>query len=132
MASSIDPPSFDPLYFERRDKPRHRSVRAIGKIAVAGRKCFCLVRDVSTGGLMIEMRDPPAPGTDVTIETPGLAACRARIAWRKNQFAGIAFDEPQNLDAICRRGIGEHCFKFASQRDRGALLILLSRHASPD
>lgn len=124
--------SLDSLFPERRDEPRHRSVRAIGKIAVAGRKLFCLVRDVSASGLMIEMRDPPAPGTDVTIETPGLAACRARIVWRKNQFAGIAFAEPQNLAAICRCGIDAHCFKFASQRDRGALLILLGRHASPE
>lgn len=94
-----------PVAVERRADDRHRSVLAVGKVVVRARERFCLIRDVSSGGLMIETTDAMLPGDRVMVETLGLDACPARVAWFREGAAGLAFEAPQNIDALCRRGV---------------------------
>ena len=92
---------------ERRGTERTRSVLTAGKVVVDGRDFFCLVRNVSAGGLMIEMPTPPAPGRRIQIETAGLNPCIATVVWREDRLCGIEFEAPQDADIICRRGVAD-------------------------
>lgn len=92
---------------ERRATDRHRSVLTAGKIVFDGRDHFCLVRNVSAGGLMIEMRRPPRTGRRVQIETAGLNPCRATVIWSEDRLVGLEFEQPQNVDIVCRRGVAD-------------------------
>lgn len=115
---------------EQRSTDRHRSVLTAGKIVVDGRDHFCLVRNVSTGGLMIEMPTPPAPGQRVQIETAGLDPCDATIVWREDRLVGLAFDQAQNVDIICRRGATSNGLIVRGPRfrsDRVAELVIGQR-----
>lgn len=92
---------------ERRATERYRSVLTAGKIVFGDRDHFCLVRNVSTGGLMIEMPTPPRPGTRVQVETAGLNPCYATVIWSEDRLAGIEFEQPQDVDIVCRRGVAD-------------------------
>ncbi|MBN8809337.1 MAG: PilZ domain-containing protein [Sphingomonas sp.] len=92
---------------DRRDGPRTRSVLALGKIVHAGREHIAIVRDIASGGLKIEMIDPPEPGSYVIVEMLGLNPTPARVAWRRDRQAGLAFSMPQEVERMCRRGRDE-------------------------
>jgi hypothetical protein len=90
---------------DRRGDTRQISVLAIGKLIWGSRELFCIVRDVSSGGLRIEMPDAPPCGSYVIVEMLGLNPCAARVAWRDDCQAGLAFATPQCLELMCRRGL---------------------------
>ncbi|MGO4572387.1 PilZ domain-containing protein [Microvirga sp. 2TAF3] len=54
----------------------------------------CVVRDLSTGGAKIEIRQHvPLPETfDLFICAHDLRVHRAQLRWRKGEFAGVSFD----------------------------------------
>ena len=52
---------------ERRAKHRHRSVLTVGRIIVAGRDQFCLVRNVSTGTSWGYAPSPDSNGYDANV-----------------------------------------------------------------
>lgn len=52
------------------------------------------VRNLSAGGLMIELADDIEPDTPVEIEVRGIGRISGKIAWRAVGRAGIAFDKP--------------------------------------
>lgn len=81
---------FNPM--ERRQDWRAATVFTIGKISFARRSLPCMVRDLSDGGMRIQMPFPPAPGTRVLIEMRGLDPRLARICWMSGHEAGLMFD----------------------------------------
>lgn len=94
-------------FAERRATDRYRSVLTAGRIVIDGRDCFCLVRNVSAGGLMIEMATPPGAGDRVLIETAGLPPCGATVIWREGRLVGLEFETRQDVEIICRRGVAD-------------------------
>ncbi|MDO7841318.1 PilZ domain-containing protein [Sphingomonas immobilis] len=88
---------------ERRSDVRHKAVLAVGKLIVGGHERFCLVRDISSGGMKVETTHAPERGTLVTVEMRGLAPCRARVAWRDGELAGLMFEEQQDVEVIGNR-----------------------------
>ena len=50
------------------------------------------VRNLSEGGLMVELPYPVAPEGDVEVEVRGLGWIAGRIAWQTEGRAGVAFD----------------------------------------
>lgn len=50
------------------------------------------VRNLSAGGLMVELPYPIAPEGDVEVEVRGLGWIAGRIAWHIEGRAGVAFD----------------------------------------
>jgi hypothetical protein len=94
----------DEHFAERRADTRSRSVLALGKIVSGGREHICIVRDISAGGLKVEMVVPLDIGTYVIVEMLGLNPTPARIAWRVEGQVGLAFSVPQDFDRMCRRG----------------------------
>lgn len=77
---------------ERRQDWRAATVFTIGKISFAGRNLPCMVRDLSEGGMRIQMPFPPPPGLRVLIEMRGLEPRLARICWTSGHEAGLMFD----------------------------------------
>ncbi len=77
---------------ERRRDARAATVFTIGKISFDGRSLPCMVRDLSEGGMRIQLPAPPPPGARVLIEMRGLDPRLARIRWAVGHEAGLSFD----------------------------------------
>jgi hypothetical protein len=52
------------------------------------------VRNLSSGGLMVELPEPVGPDSPIEIELRGLGWLAGRVAWQTEGRAGIAFDRP--------------------------------------
>jgi hypothetical protein len=50
------------------------------------------VRNISSGGMMVDLAGPQPKGLAVTAEMKGIGEVRGRIAWSTENRAGIAFD----------------------------------------
>lgn len=83
---------WSPNPVERRRDWRAATVFTIGKISFAGRSLPCMVRDLSEGGMRIQLPFPPPPGMRVLIEMRGLDPRLARICWTSGHEAGLMFD----------------------------------------
>lgn len=59
-----------------------------------GAQHLCLIRNIGSGGLMLETYTPFGQGTHVQVEPKGCAPIGGRIAWVKDKHAGVAFDAP--------------------------------------
>jgi hypothetical protein len=88
---------------DRRGDIRHKAVLAVGKLVIDGHERFCLVRDISSGGMKVETTHAPERGALVTVEMRGLAPCRARVAWREGELAGLMFEEQQDVEIFGNR-----------------------------
>ena len=51
------------------------------------------VRNLSTGGMMIDAPFEMVPGTRLTVELRGVGLIEGRVAWASAGKAGVAFDE---------------------------------------
>ncbi|MGW8201814.1 PilZ domain-containing protein [Sphingomonas bisphenolicum] len=89
-APSIAGPSV--VAMERRRDTRAATVFTIGKISFDGRSLPCMVRDLSEGGMRIQLPAPPPPGARVLIEMRGLDPRLACIRWAVGHEAGLSFD----------------------------------------
>ncbi|SEK56574.1 PilZ domain-containing protein [Sphingomonas palmae] len=69
------------------------SLFLMAKMRMAGRQPVDVrVRNLSAGGLMVELPYPVAPEGDVEVEVRGLGWIAGRIAWQIEGRAGVAFD----------------------------------------
>lgn len=78
---------------ERRREDRPRTVFTIGKVSTRGRSLPCMVRNLSGGGMRIQMSAPPAVGEQIMVEMRGLEPRFARIVWVSGKDAGLQFDQ---------------------------------------
>jgi hypothetical protein len=85
---------------ERRTSRRAATIFTIGKIAVAGRARPCIVRDISEGGMRVQLPNPPAIGTAVDVEMRGLEPRRAHVRWIRDDSVGLAFETPCTVEEI--------------------------------
>lgn len=82
-----------PVLGDRREDRRSATVFTIGKLTCNGRSLPCMVRDLSDGGIRIQMTTPPARGDRVVVEMRGLEPRLARTVWVSGREAGLAFDQ---------------------------------------
>jgi hypothetical protein len=78
---------------ETRDKSRESIF--LGAVISLGNQRQSLnvrVRNISSGGMMIDLAGPQPKGLVVTAEMKGIGEVRGRIAWSTENRAGIAFD----------------------------------------
>ena len=90
----IDAESQDQATAQRSD-PRD-SLFLTAKFRIQGESAVeqVRVRNLSAGGLMIELDDPIDPDTPVELEVRGIGRISGKIAWRAVGRAGVAFDKP--------------------------------------
>jgi hypothetical protein len=78
---------------ETRDKSRESIF--LGAVISLGNQRQSLnvrVRNISSGGMMIDLAGPQPKGLAVVAEMKGIGEIRGRIAWSTENRAGIAFD----------------------------------------
>jgi hypothetical protein len=78
---------------ETRDKSRESIF--LGAVISLGNQRQSLnvrVRNISSGGMMIDLAGPQPKGLAVVAEMKGIGEVRGRIAWSTENRAGIAFD----------------------------------------
>lgn len=81
---------------------RHISVLRVGRTFWDGEDQLCVVRNLSSGGLMFECLHPPAIGQRVSVELRSDKGMIGVVRWVKNSAAGIEFGSPVNVEQILR------------------------------
>jgi len=72
----------------------------VGKLRAGDRQGLCRIRNVSTGGMMIETRMPLGCGQSVSIEARAQQGVTGSIAWIRDDRAGVSFDREVPLDIM--------------------------------
>lgn len=76
----------------RRTDQRHLSVFRVGKLVTAQGQELCLVRNISSGGLMANVYSPHDPEERVEIELKAGKTVTGRIVWSRDKKIGVQFD----------------------------------------
>ena len=85
---------------ERRDKDRQVTILRVGTLVIDGRRELCLIRNISTGGLMAHVYSQVEPEQRVTVELKTNQQIDGKIAWVKGANAGVAFDAPVDITEL--------------------------------
>ena len=86
-----------PSPVERREGERHLTLFRVGSLIIGDRRELCLVKNVSSGGMLIRAYGPLKKGMAVAIELKQGEIIDARVNWVKNECAGITFNEPVDV-----------------------------------
>ena len=86
-----------PAPVERREGERHLTLFRVGSIIVDDRRELCLIKNVSSGGMLIRAYGPLQVGMTVAIELKQGEIIDARVNWVKDECAGITFSEPVDV-----------------------------------
>ncbi|WP_299323765.1 PilZ domain-containing protein [Parasphingopyxis sp.] len=89
-----------PLSPDRRSGQRYMSVLQAGKIMTDTVEELCLIRNISSRGVMTEVFAPIAIDTPVQIEFKAGAQARGIVRWIKDGRAGIEFDTPIDVHEV--------------------------------
>ena len=80
-----------PLASDRRIGKRYMTVLQAAKLVTEDGQELCLVRNISTGGMMAEIFVPLSPGEAVGIEFKAGSVVGGRVRWVEDGRAGIEF-----------------------------------------
>lgn len=99
-------PALEP---ERRSEERELlSVYRSATLRWRGVEALCLIRNISSGGLMGRLHAELMPGEPVTIEIRSGTLIAGHVAWSRSNLVGIAFDSPIDvLDVLHAVAVGE-------------------------
>lgn len=86
-----------PTPSERRRQERHIRILRVGVLFFETRRELCLIRNISSGGLMAHVYSAVKPGERVTVELKTNQQVSGKIAWLDGSDAGIAFDAPVDI-----------------------------------
>lgn len=84
----------------RRDDERHMTVLRVGKIVARGRQILCLIRNISSGGLMAHIFSPLDVEEALAIELKTGQVVSGKVVWTRDNKVGIAFDGKINVSEI--------------------------------
>ncbi len=82
---------------ERRRQERHIRILRVGVLFFDGRRELCLIRNISSGGLMAHVYSTVSPGERVSVELKTNQRVEGEIAWANGSDAGIAFTAPVDI-----------------------------------
>lgn len=85
---------------ERRTGERHLSLLRVGALTIDGRRELCLIRNISTGGMLVRPYCDIAAGTRLSIELKHGEPIFATAKWTKDECIGISFDQPIDIFAL--------------------------------
>ncbi|MEO9130621.1 MAG: PilZ domain-containing protein [Sphingomonas sp.] len=90
---------------DRRNQQRYVTVLRVAKLTTPHSEEFCLVRNISAGGMMAHIYSELEVGDPVRAEISSGQPISGKILWRREGVAGIGFDERVNPASILS---GEH------------------------
>lgn len=79
---------------------RQVSLYRVGALDVEGRRELCVIRNVSSGGMMINAYSQIAPETVVSIEFKHGDPIKGVVVWTRDNMVGVQFDEPIDVSAV--------------------------------
>lgn len=82
---------------DRRENQRHVTILRIGKLITSRSQELCLVRNISSGGLMLHVYSPRTVGERVEVELKTGHRLRGVIRWVRDANVGVMFDEQVNV-----------------------------------
>jgi hypothetical protein len=85
---------------DRRSSERFLSLLRVGAIVVAGRRELCLIRNISTGGMMIRAYSRLVEGTALSIELKQGEPVSGVVQWVEGELTGVTFDAPVDVVAL--------------------------------
>lgn len=85
---------------DRRQDERYVSLLRVGALVIDGRRELCLIRNISSGGMMIRPYSPVAPGTVLSVELKHGEAVNGVAQWSDKGLVGLTFDEPIDVLAL--------------------------------
>lgn len=94
-AISLD--SEPPAPGDRRDDQRHLTLLRVGAMTVEGRRELCLIKNISSGGMLIRPYCALAEGTALVIELKSGMAVPGTVAWTEDGNAGVEFAQPVDV-----------------------------------
>jgi len=94
---------------ELRGAPRFALLLRVAKLVVDGRERFCVIRDASATGLKVRLFGPLPHPAEIAIELANGDRHRVECVWNANDYAGLRFLEPIELDRLLdeARGAGQ-------------------------
>lgn len=102
---------------DRRGGQRYMSVLQAGKIITETMQELCLVRNISSKGVMAEIFAPLEADTRVEIEFKAGANVSGIVRWVQDGRAGIEFDEPIDVHEV----LAPHAGRMAPRAPRLAI-----------
>lgn len=78
---------------DRRTDKRHRAVLRVGRLMTEGREELCMIRNISSGGLMARVYSKLARDQRVAIEIKNGHIMTGEVAWVDSVNAGVRFDD---------------------------------------
>ena len=93
-------PVASPFRINRRLHHRYAMVMRDGFIHVAGERVPCVVRNISSGGLMARVYAPVEHGGSVRVELANGHVYPGTILWERDWIVGIAFTDPVDVEAV--------------------------------
>jgi hypothetical protein len=76
----------------RRNDQRHLSVFRVGKLITSAGQELCLIRNISSGGLMAHVYSPKTTDEHVEIELKAGKTVTGKIVWSRENKIGVQFD----------------------------------------
>lgn len=96
----IDPPAAErPAQTVARSQ-RLTTLLMVGRLIDPSGDHLCRVRNLSTGGMMVETSAPLAIGVPVRVELRNLNQVEGKVVWTRDQRAGIQFDAVQEVATL--------------------------------
>lgn len=89
-----------PEYTQRREDAQPLTLLRVGTLVVAGQRELCLIRNISSRGLMLHVYSPLSEGESVEVEMKTGQQIAGRVKWVRDANAGIEFARAIDVMAI--------------------------------
>ena len=73
---------------------RHLTLFRVGALTIGNRRELCLIKNISSGGMLIRIYSDVAVGTRLSIELKQGESVSGRAQWVNRDSVGVCFDEP--------------------------------------
>jgi hypothetical protein len=103
--SNTDPAAADDS--NRRADQRHMSVFRVGKLITSRGQELCLIRNISSGGLMAHVYSPHDAQEQVEIELKAGKTVKGLVVWARDRKIGVQFDEKIDVADVLAPQPGE-------------------------
>lgn len=82
---------------ELRESDRQLTLLRVGSLMIGDRRELCLIKNISSGGMMIRAYCAIAPGTRVSVELKCGEPVDGAARWVEGDTVGITFDQPVDV-----------------------------------
>ena len=86
----------------RKSRAPRLEVQGEAVLKIDDMQCAAVIRDISQGGMKVDVAQSLTDGRDIVIKVKGLETMKGVVRWCRNGQAGLAFLRPIPFDALTR------------------------------